>query len=103
MSPIYKQYKDSNYLVSCFGTIRTIDGFKLIKAFPNHKSLERSHLKVALSIRKKRKMFFVHRLVAELFVKKKRGKNIVNHLDGNRFNNTSSNLEWTDLSGNTKH
>ena len=36
----------------------------------------------------------VHRLVAEAFIPKKKGKNIVNHLDFDRKNNKVENLEW---------
>jgi len=36
----------------------------------------------------------VHRLVAESFIPKVKGKKIVNHIDHNPQNNHSSNLEW---------
>ena len=45
----------------------------------------------------------VHRLVALYFCKKEKGCNVVNHLDSNKQNNHYSNLEWTTVSGNTKH
>ena len=45
----------------------------------------------------------IHRLVAEHFLEAKEGCNIVNHLDRNKKNNNKSNLEWTTVSGNTKH
>lgn len=45
----------------------------------------------------------IHRLVAEAFLPRGRGKNIVNHLDGNKSNNHVENLEWTDHKGNMKH
>ena len=45
----------------------------------------------------------VHRLVALHFVEMKEGCNVVNHLDSNKLNNNSNNLEWTTVSGNTKH
>ena len=101
MSPIYAQYKDSNYLISRFGTIRTLDKFKLLKQEKHY----RGHMKIGLSLNGKPKKFFVHRLVAECFVTKPRKKdhNIVNHLDANKTNNYCSNLEWTTISGNTKH
>ena len=37
---------------------------------------------------------YIHRLVAEHFLEKVEGKNIVNHIDCNRANNKVDNLEW---------
>ena len=45
----------------------------------------------------------VHRLVALHYCNKPEGCNVVNHLDCNKANNHFSNLEWTTVSGNTKH
>jgi hypothetical protein len=45
----------------------------------------------------------IHRLVAEAFVPKDDGCNVVNHLDCDKLNNNASNLEWTTVQGNTKH
>ena len=43
------------------------------------------------------------RLVGKYFVPKFSGCDIINHLDGNKTNNHCDNLEWTTISGNTKH
>ena len=45
----------------------------------------------------------VHRLVAQAFVHKENGCDIVNHLDNNPSNNEASNLEWTTYKGNMQH
>lgn len=45
----------------------------------------------------------VHRLVALYFCDKPNGCNVVNHIDMNKANNRAENLEWTTISGNTKH
>ena len=63
----------------------------------------RGYLRIDLKINSRRKRFFIHRLVAEHFLEKKFGCNIVNHLDCNPQNNKSENLEWTTLKGNSEH
>jgi hypothetical protein len=45
----------------------------------------------------------IHRLVALYFCEKPEGCNVVNHLDSDKTNNVAQNLEWTTVSGNTKH
>lgn len=45
----------------------------------------------------------VHRLVAETFLPNDFGYNEVNHIDGNKLNNSVWNLEWCDRSMNMKH
>ena len=42
----------------------------------------------------KSKNYTIHRLVALMFVDNPNGYSIVNHIDGNRLNNDSENLEW---------
>lgn len=46
---------------------------------------------------------YVHRLVAETFIEKPDGCNVVNHLDADKTNNRIDNLEWTTRSGNMSH
>lgn len=45
----------------------------------------------------------VHRLVAEAFLEKPLGCDVVNHLDNIRDNNHYLNLEWTTMQGNSQH
>ena len=47
--------------------------------------------------------FLVHRLVAEAYVPNRSGFSQVNHIDGNKTNNESTNLEWCDASMNMRH
>lgn len=45
----------------------------------------------------------IHRLVANAFIDKSEDKNIVNHVDSNKSNNNSSNLEWVSSLENNCH
>lgn len=45
----------------------------------------------------------VHRLVAKAFIPNPLGLPQVNHLDGNKENNSAANLEWATSSGNHLH
>ena len=50
-----------------------------------------------------KKRFFVHRLVALHFCEGANDELVVNHIDGNKLNNTATNLEWVTRSQNDLH
>lgn len=43
-----------------------------------------------------------HRIIASIFCERELGKDYVDHLDGNKLNNSANNLEWVTRSDNTK-
>lgn len=97
---------ESTHEVSSLGRVRSIPrpvskGICTGKIIRSHLSNGYPHL----SIRSggKRLRVRVHQLVAAAFLPKPTGCKQVNHLDGNRQNNSVSNLEWTTQSGNLKH
>lgn len=47
--------------------------------------------------------FYVHRLVAEHFIREPRDGEVVNHKDGNKLNNNVNNLEWVTQRDNILH
>jgi len=51
----------------------------------------------------RRKKFRVHRLVAESFVENPHGLSWVNHINGDKSDNRSENLEWVTPHRNTMH
>ena len=72
---------------------------RILKFAKHHKG----YVKAQLRKEDKLKAFFVHRLVAQAFIPNPEGKPQVNHKDGDKLNNTVSNLEWTTQSENLKH
>ena len=61
------------------------------------------YYRVSLNLTGKPKSYFVHRLVAELFLPTSDETLVVNHKDGNKLNNRVDNLEWVTHSENQKH
>ena len=88
------------YEVSNTGLVRSIARDKTLALNP-HKDTK--YLVVSLWKNNKGKNFYVHRLVCEAFIPNPNELPEVNHIDGNRQNNHTNNLEWVDRQGNIKH
>lgn len=58
---------------------------------------------VSIAINDELKTMHVHRVVALTFIPNLEGKPQVNHIDGNKQNNSISNLEWATVSENNRH
>jgi hypothetical protein len=58
---------------------------------------------VNLIINGKEKMFYLHRIIAETFIPNIENKPEVNHIDGDKGNNSVENLEWNTGSENQIH
>lgn len=72
---------------------------RILKPTPDKKG----YLRLRVTIGRKKYSFKVHRLVAEAFIPNPEGKKQVNHIDGNKANNTVSNLEWVSNKENAYH
>lgn len=82
--------------VSNFGDVRNITNKVLIKTYKDHGYI---------LFKYNNNHYFVHRLVAELFVKNPNPDkyHFVNHIDGIKDHNEFWNLEWCNISMNTEH
>ena len=94
----WRKYKDTNYIISTNGKVYNIKRNMFLKC-----SMKHGYCIVSLSENNKRKMFRIHRLVAEIFIHNTQNKPIVNHIDGNKTNNNLNNLEWVTYKENTQH
>lgn len=63
----------------------------------------RGYMMVNLSIDGKCKTFTMHRLIASTFIPNPDNKEQINHIDGNKTNNSIDNLEWCTASQNVTH
>ena len=91
--------QDTNYEISDYGQVRNKKTKKILKL----QTSKDNYKTVVLSINKKPKNMRVHRLVAMTYIENPLNKPVVNHKDGNRQNNTVSNLEWVTSQENTIH
>ena len=104
MKEIWKQiiYKnqETKYDVSNLGRVRHHYNMNIKKP---HKRKD-GYFYCQLHINHKIKKINVHRLVAEAFIKgKTKTRNEVNHINGDKSDNTSSNLEWVTRKENVVH
>jgi len=97
MIPI-KNYED-RYLIYVDGRVKSL----ISNRFLTLQKIRSGYLRVTLYNGNGYKRFLVHRLVAESFLPKQDGQTVVNHKDGNKENNKTSNLEWVTPSQNAIH
>ena len=91
----YEKY----YMISNLGRVKSLRTGKILKK----RLTFDGYVKVTLTINYESKDFRVHRLVAEHFIPNPEGKETVNHIDGNKENNSVDNLEWATRSEQLYH
>jgi hypothetical protein len=96
-----KQFKDTEYYVTEDGKVYSNKFNKWREMRPAFDKY--GYLHVSLSINKKRKNYFVHRLVGEVYLSNPNNLPIVEHKDDIKTNNHVSNLMWSSHTNNTKH
>lgn len=91
----------SNYEISNEGEVRNKTTGKILKG----RESKSGYLQVSIKIDETGKFTnkYIHRLVAEFFIKNPELKREVNHIDGNKLNNNVDNLEWVTSSENQLH
>lgn len=93
-----KDYEDL-YLINTNGQVLSIKSNRILKEI----TVANGYLCVNLSRNNNHKPFRIHRLVAQAFIDNPLKKLQINHKDGNKLNNTMSNLEWCTASENQIH
>jgi hypothetical protein len=86
-----------NYFVSNLGRFKNSKGIIMENYKPHHSGY--------IYVRVDKNKYALHRIMAYTFIENLDTEkyNVVNHIDGNKTNNSSINLEWTDIKGNNKH
>lgn len=103
---------EGKYEVSSFGRVKSLSRFKCllhgkeknthekILKFDQHKN---GYLFVHLYNNGSKRAYSVHRLVAEAFIPNTRSLPQINHIDGDKTNNNTDNIEWCTAKENNLH
>lgn len=110
MEEVWKAVKgyEGLYEVSNSGKVRTLPHTTNGITVPSTElktSMHKSHRYIRLRLYKngESKDYMLHRLVAQAFVPNPCNKPQINHIDGDRANNSASNLEWCTQAENNRH
>ena len=97
--PIYLFGNKTKYVVNTEGSVINTETGKIIKPETTHAGYQR----LLIYYNGKRKLMYVHRLVAMAFLPNPDHLPEVNHKNGNKSDNSVDNLEWCDSSYNNQH
>lgn len=86
---------NENYQVSNMGRFKNSKGIIMENYKPHHSG----YIFCRVNIEK----YPIHRLVAFTFLENLENKPVINHIDGNKTNNSVNNLEWCTIAENNQH
>jgi len=92
-----------NYEISNMGNVKNRTTNKLLNCNYERVKKTNTRMRVGLSQNGKNKAYYLHRIVAEHFLENSNNLPEVNHINGDYYNNTSSNLEWVSKQQNMTH
>lgn len=98
---VYNGEEYNQFQISNDGQLKNVKTGTVYKQVVNKKGY--NQVCVSLGSRDKKKVFRIHKAVAETFISNPNNKKEVNHKDGNKNNNHVSNLEWVTPSENVQH
>jgi len=88
---------NNNYFISKNGIVKNKRN-RILKP-----SNELGYLRFRFSLKGKVKRIYLHRIIAEMFISNPENKSQVNHIDGDKLNNSINNLEWVTPRENMSH
>jgi len=99
---------ENRYQVSSCGKVRSLDFKDSLGRTRKGRILKlqldrRGYPRVRLSINNRKFSYRIHRLVATAFIPNTENKPQVNHIDGDKTNNSVKNLEWVTNLENMRH
>lgn len=81
---------DGLYKISSLGRVFSLKSNRLLKPYVN----STGYYTFTICVNNKKRLGTIHRLVAEIFVPNPYNKEQVDHIDGDKLNNTYTNLRW---------
>ena len=96
---MFKTIKDYPFVeISSNCEVRRVGKTTILKPY-----ISKGYLRYNIKYQGKTYHLMQHRLMAQAYIDNPEGKDQVNHIDGNKLNNSTTNLEWCTASENQVH
>lgn len=97
------RHNNFTYYINIYGTVWKTDLSGRSIFLKSSAAYANTYKAINLPINNKIKRINIHRLLARFFIPNPFNKPIVNHIDGNKWNNNLNNLEWVTGQENMQH